>query len=118
MIAVSVPQGGIVFDEKTGAPKVLKNAMENYMESKVGNVFLASEAARRLGGDGIISLVSDLFTSLLHVPVKVGLCLTTFFSEREPWTYENRAAETWSRDSARHHGLPFPFRPLKPLGLY
>src|SRR5438552_1426783 len=47
MLAVSTPPGGILFDENTGNPKVLKAAMENYMQSKVGNVFLASEAAKR-----------------------------------------------------------------------
>jgi retinol dehydrogenase 12 len=57
MLTASVPPGGIQFDEKNGSPKVLKNAMQNYMQSKVGNVFLASEAAKRLGRDGVISLV-------------------------------------------------------------
>ena len=33
--------------------------MENYMQSKVGNVFLAEEAARRLGNDRIISVVRE-----------------------------------------------------------
>lgn len=32
--------------------------MENYMQSKTGNVFLAAETAQRLGKDGIISVVS------------------------------------------------------------
>lgn len=58
MITASVPPGGMQFEDKSGSPKVLKNAMQNYMQSKVGNVFLASEAAKRLGGDGIISMVS------------------------------------------------------------
>ena len=58
LINISTAQGGIVFDEKTGGPKVLENAMENYMESKVGNVFLASVTAERLAADGIISTVS------------------------------------------------------------
>ena len=31
--------------------------MENYMQSKVGNVFLATETARRLGKDDIINVV-------------------------------------------------------------
>lgn len=56
MIAVSTPEGGVLWNEKTGQPKVLKNAMESYMESKAGNVFLASECAKRLGRDGIISI--------------------------------------------------------------
>ena len=58
MITTSVPLDGIQFDGKSGSPIVLKNAMQNYMQSKVGNVFLASEAAKRLGRDGIISVVS------------------------------------------------------------
>ena len=56
MIAVSTPHGGVLWNEKTHQPQVLKNAMENYMASKAGNVFLASECAKRLGSDGIISI--------------------------------------------------------------
>ncbi|KAL4873571.1 hypothetical protein BDV12DRAFT_182349 [Aspergillus spectabilis] len=56
IIEYNVAQGGMVFDERTGAPKVLQNPMENYMASKVGNVFFASELAKRAGGDGILSL--------------------------------------------------------------
>ena len=58
MITASVPPGGIQFDSQSGTPKVLKNAMQNYMQSKVGNVFLASEAAKRLGRGGVISMAS------------------------------------------------------------
>ena len=58
MITFSVPPGGIQFSKESGSPKVLKNRMQNYMQSKVGNVFLASEAAKRVGKDGIISVVS------------------------------------------------------------
>lgn len=57
MVALSVPQDGIVWDEKSGQPKVLKNQMETYMESKVGNMFIASQLAARLSQDGIINLV-------------------------------------------------------------
>lgn len=56
MIAVSVPQGGILWSDRTGQPKVLRNAMESYMQTKVGNVFFASECAKRLSKDGIISI--------------------------------------------------------------
>ena len=65
MINVSTPRGGILWDDETGKPKVLKAPMENYMESKVGNVFLASEAAVRLGEAGIISMVNTPYTLLL-----------------------------------------------------
>ena len=60
MVAVSVPQGGVQWDEKTGQPKVLKNQMESYMESKVGNMFISSHLASRLSQDGIINLVGHL----------------------------------------------------------
>ena len=56
MIALSTPHGGVVWDERTQQPQCQKNAMENYMASKAGDVFLASECAKRLGGDGIISV--------------------------------------------------------------
>ena len=56
MVAASTPQGGVLWHEKTQQPQVLKNAMESYMESKAGNIFLASECAKRLGRDGIISI--------------------------------------------------------------
>lgn len=42
----------------TGSPKILSDPMNNYMQSKVGNVFLAHEWARKLGGEGILSMVS------------------------------------------------------------
>lgn len=58
MITASVPPGGIRFEDKNGKPQVLKNAMQNYMQSKVGNVFLASEAAKRLGGR--VNVVQEL----------------------------------------------------------
>lgn len=58
IIAHGVVRGGFVFDDRTGTPAVLKDPMENYMQSKVGNVFLASEMARRMGKDGILSFVS------------------------------------------------------------
>lgn len=56
MITASVPDGGVQFD-KRGSPKVLKNAMQNYMQTKAGNVFLASEAAKRMHKEGIVSMV-------------------------------------------------------------
>ncbi|KAL2867023.1 NAD(P)-binding protein [Aspergillus lucknowensis] len=55
-IEYGVVREGFAFDEHTGAPAILKASMENYMQSKVGNLFLASEMAKRFGGDGILSL--------------------------------------------------------------
>ncbi|KAL3470961.1 hypothetical protein BJX99DRAFT_250804 [Aspergillus californicus] len=55
IIEHNVAQGGIVLDKQTGAPKLLNDPVENYMESKVVNVFFASEMARRFE-DGILNL--------------------------------------------------------------
>jgi retinol dehydrogenase 12 len=52
-------EGGVVYDETTGAPSVLSKPMDNYSQSKAGNVFLAVEVARRYGADGIISVSID-----------------------------------------------------------
>jgi hypothetical protein len=51
------PGDGISFDAN-GTPKVLKNAMDNYGQSKVGGAWLAAEFAKRLGSKGILSVVS------------------------------------------------------------
>lgn len=58
VVATGPPQGGVQFDAK-GNPKQFK-AMENYMQSKSGDVYLASEFAKRLGNDGILSVVGIL----------------------------------------------------------
>ncbi|MCJ1410997.1 hypothetical protein MMC19_005085 [Ptychographa xylographoides] len=60
LIAIATPTSGIVFDQDTNTPMIPSNQMENYMQSKVGNVFLASETAKRLGKAGIISVGMDL----------------------------------------------------------
>ena len=60
LLAVSVPRDGIMWDEKSGQPKILKNRMESYMESKAGNMFIASQLASRLSRDGIVNLVGHL----------------------------------------------------------
>jgi retinol dehydrogenase-12 len=54
---VYAPRGGIVMAED-GTPVVPQDQKSNYGQSKVGNVFIASEFARRYGGDGIVSVVS------------------------------------------------------------
>jgi len=58
MISVGAPKGGIVWDEATNGPKVGKDTMENYMQSKIGSLFLAHEYAKRVAGQGIVSVVS------------------------------------------------------------
>lgn len=69
VIESSAPKGGIVAAQ-LGTPPRDKTA--NYVSSKVGNWFLASELAREVGDDGILSLAQNpgnLKTNLLrHVP--------------------------------------------------
>ncbi len=60
---LSSPTGGITFDDQ-GAPSVLSKGA-NYAQTKVGNVFLSHELAKRYGKDGIVSVVSGAAQSLL-----------------------------------------------------
>jgi hypothetical protein len=53
------PQGQGMRYENDGTPTVLKGVMENYMQSKVGTVWLSMESAARLGKHGILSVVSQ-----------------------------------------------------------
>ncbi|KAJ3479315.1 hypothetical protein NLG97_g8352 [Lecanicillium saksenae] len=56
MLSGASVDDGIAFDDATGAPKVQKNAMDNYMQSKAGAVFMAHESAQRFGESGIINM--------------------------------------------------------------
>lgn len=58
MVNASAPKGGIVWDEALNKPKILPGGMDQYMQTKVGDVFLAHEWGERLGSDGIVSVVS------------------------------------------------------------
>lgn len=58
MVNASAPKGGIVWDETLNKPKLLPGGMDQYMQTKVGDVFLAHEWGERLGSDGIVSVVS------------------------------------------------------------
>jgi len=49
------PPGGVDFDEQ-GAVKY-QNQKTSYGVSKAGNLFLASEFGRRVGGEGVVSVV-------------------------------------------------------------
>lgn len=50
------PKGGVAFD-KDGEPITSSNQKINYGQSKAGDIFIASEFARRFGERGIISVV-------------------------------------------------------------
>lgn len=93
LVAVGTPQDGIQFDDKSGSPLVLKNTMENYMQSKVGNVFLASEIGKRLGNSGVISLVGCPATYSISF---VKECTLISRSELAPWYPQDRIKSTRS----------------------
>jgi retinol dehydrogenase-12 len=52
-----LPEEGIKF-QTDGTPVVLTKGMDNYMQSKVGDAWLADRFAKRLGEHGILSVVS------------------------------------------------------------
>jgi NAD(P)-dependent dehydrogenase (short-subunit alcohol dehydrogenase family) len=52
--------GGISF-HADGTPVVLTKFMANYMQSKIGDAWLADKFAKRLGEHGILSVVSRKF---------------------------------------------------------
>lgn len=58
MVNANGPKGGIIWDEALNKPKLLSGGMDQYMQTKVGGVYLAHEWGERLAGDGIVSVVS------------------------------------------------------------
>lgn len=66
MISLGAPKGGVIWDDVKGAPKLSGDSMSDYMQGKVGCVFLADEFAKRVKDDGIISVVS-LNSPLDHI---------------------------------------------------
>jgi len=52
-----MPPEGIKF-QPDGTPVVLTKGMDNYMQSKIGDAWLADKFAKRLGEHGILSVVS------------------------------------------------------------
>ena len=90
MVTSYVPNGGIIIDS-TGEPQVQKNDMENYMQSKVGNLFFAREMAKRYGGDGIVNVVCGCLscftciqTDMLEQSVNPGLMKTELQRHNSP----------------------------------
>ncbi|EXF85128.1 hypothetical protein CFIO01_12053 [Colletotrichum fioriniae PJ7] len=56
MISLGAPKGGVIWDDSKAAPKLSGDSMSDYMQGKVGGVFLADEFAKRVKDDGIISV--------------------------------------------------------------
>ena len=71
MVNARAPKGGIVWDEAVGKPKLLAGPMDQYMQTKVGDVLLAHEWGERLASDGIVSVVSFDFSLVQFRPVWV-----------------------------------------------
>jgi retinol dehydrogenase 12 len=69
MVNANGQKGGIIWDETLDKPKVLPVGMQQYMQTKVGMVYLAHEWGERLAGDGIVSVVSfQMHLSKLSFP--------------------------------------------------
>lgn len=60
MINSGSTMGGIAWDEALNKPKILPGGMDQYMQAKVGDVFLAHKWGERLAGDGVVSVVSPI----------------------------------------------------------
>lgn len=81
LVIAFAPTGGMAF-EKDGSPTVHSSQNMNYVQSKVGNIYLASEFAARYGRDGIISVTwnpGNLRTGLQrHGSAIARIMLNTF----------------------------------------
>jgi len=55
LIVGNLPAGGMTF-QADGTPVVLTKFMANYMQSKIGDAWLADKFAKRLGEHGILSV--------------------------------------------------------------
>ncbi|KAL4941658.1 hypothetical protein BDV06DRAFT_212502 [Aspergillus oleicola] len=108
IIEFGTAHNGIIFDEDTAAPKILKDSMENYMESKVGNVFLADETAKRAGGDGFLSLSVHpglMKTELQrHQPALFGLIMRIMFKPPRYGAYTELFAALSPQVTAKNNG--------------
>lgn len=111
------------FDERTGAPRLLKG-MENYLQSKAGEVLLAEEWNRRYEGKGVLNLVYLFFfflsfrffaafaTFRKHAPkaqVKVDLLTLLIDLGSQPRTTPNGSAETYAGSAKGSGGKSSPF---------
>lgn len=69
------PKEAIDWDPKTGHPKIHEDPMTNYGQSKAGDVLMATEAARKYGPDGIISV--SLHPGLIRTELQREMGATT-----------------------------------------
>ncbi|KAI8311987.1 hypothetical protein K4K61_011203 [Colletotrichum sp. SAR11_59] len=87
MISLGAPKGGVVWNAANDAPKELGDSMGDYMQSKVGVVFLAKEFANKTENDGIISVSVNpglVKTELQrHAPAAMGKIMSDFTPHNE-----------------------------------
>ncbi|POR33079.1 Putative oxidoreductase [Tolypocladium paradoxum] len=55
-IQVFSPDGGVAFDDTTGAPKIFNSQQKNYGQTKVGNVLLAVKTGELYASQGVLSV--------------------------------------------------------------
>ncbi|KAH7047607.1 hypothetical protein B0J12DRAFT_129395 [Macrophomina phaseolina] len=126
-VAIDVaPEHGMVWNDKLKKPVIHKNNPSlNYAQSKVGNVFLASEFARRLGREtGVVSAsynpgnlrtellrhsnpIAAFFLQVLMYPARLGAC-TELFAGWSPAIGQHNAGclvVPWGRIHEPRHGL-------------
>ncbi len=70
LLQAGTPPGGMQFDAN-GTPVYLKKFMQNYMQSKAGDAWLAIHFAERLGKYGVMSVVCLILHIHINLKVKV-----------------------------------------------
>ena len=101
-VELSAPKGGMLIADLTSPPQ---DQTKNYVASKTGNWFLASELARKVGLQGILNVVQNpgnLKTNLLrHAPVWMRLAASPLLHNAKQGAY----TELWAGLSPElHHG--------------
>ncbi|KAI9851150.1 MAG: hypothetical protein M1838_004359 [Thelocarpon superellum] len=104
---------GIEFDAR-GDPRVQAKAMDNYMQTKVGQVFLATKEAERLGPDGVtcVSLHPGLMRTELqrHLPGPARVLMGLLFKSPRYGAYtELYAAFSPSITEGEQRGFVVPW---------
>jgi hypothetical protein len=91
------PVGGMSF-AVDGTPRVQPIPMENYMQSKAGECWLAAEFAESIGDKKILSVVSRAG----HWAMTRKVLIT---SECASWIYKNRAPKAYVFSFPIHDGM-------------
>ena len=87
VVDLTAPNGGVNMEDVTSPSK---DQNKNYSTSKLGNWYLASELARRVGPYGILSVTQNpgnLKTNLLGIRPNGCRCLYLGFSTQRRWAH-------------------------------